>query len=176
MFLGNTLNAASSGLDSIERQLALVSQNVANASTPNYVRETLPLTSLETAGGPAGVRSGPATRDMDQALQGQLFAAVGTEAGSNVTQSALQGIDQVSGSPGGGQDIASLLGALQDSFSTLSNDPSSGAQQLDVLSKAGALTSGIHTLGNALLQARQQAQNTLVQDVGTVNSALSTLG
>src|SRR3954451_20563770 len=100
MFLGNTLSSAASGLDSIERQLALLSQNVVNASTPNYVRQTLPLSSLDTAGGPAGVRTGLATRSMDQHLQANLFAAVATEAGSKVTQSALAGIDQVLGVPG----------------------------------------------------------------------------
>ena len=47
MFLGSTLGSAASGLDSVSRQLALVSQNLANASTPNYVRQTLPLTSVE---------------------------------------------------------------------------------------------------------------------------------
>jgi flagellar hook-associated protein 1 FlgK len=176
MFLGNTLSSAASGLDSIERQLALLSQNVANASTPNYVRQTLPLSSLDTAGGPAGVRTGLATRSMDQHLQANLFAAVATEAGSKVTQSALEGIDQVSGVPGSGQDLSSLVGALRDSFSTLSSDPASGPQQLDVLSKAGSLVGGVHTLGNALVQARQTAQDTLVQDVSTANDALHALG
>ena len=36
MFLGSTLSSATSGLDSIERQLAVLSQNISNASTPNY--------------------------------------------------------------------------------------------------------------------------------------------
>lgn len=176
MFLGNTLGSAASGLDSIERQLALLSQNVANASTPNYVRQTLPLSSLDTAGGPAGVRTGLAQRSVDQHLQANLFAAVATEAGGQVTQSALEGIDQVSGVPGSGQDLSSLLGVLRDSFSTLANDPANGSQQLDVLSKAGSLVSGIHTLGNALLQARQTAHDTLVQDASTANDALHALG
>ena len=176
MFLGNALGSAASGLDSIERQLALVSQNVANASTPNYVRQTLPLSTLDSGGGPGGVRSGLATRSVDLHLQANLLAAVATEAGSKVTQSALEGIDQVSGVPGSGQDLSSLLGTLRDSFSTLSNDPASGSQQQDVLSKAGSLVDGLHTLGIALVQARQTAQDTLVQDVSTANDALHALG
>lgn len=176
MFLGNTLSSAASGLDSIERQLALLSQNVANASTPNYVRQTLPLSSVDTSGGPAGVRTGQAQRSVDQHLQANLLAAVATESGSKVTQSALEGLDQVSGVPGSGQDLSSLLGSLRDSLSTLSNNPASGSQQVDVLSKAGSLVDGIHTLGTALVQARQTAQDTLIQDVSTANDALHALG
>ena len=82
----------------------------------------------------------------------------------------------MSGTPGSAQDLPSLLGALRDSFSTLGNDPSSGPQQLDVLSKAGSLVGGIHTLGAAFVQARQTAQDTLVQDVSTANDALHALG
>ncbi len=176
MFLGNTLNSAASGLDSIERQIALLSQNVANANTPNYVRQTLPLSSLDTAGGPAGVRVGLATRSMDEHLQGQVFTAIGTESGSVTTKSALAGIDQIAGKPGNGQDLSSLLGAVRDSFSTLANDPASGSQQLDVLDKAGALTNGLHTIGTGLVQARQTAQDTLVKDVVTVNDSLHAVG
>ena len=176
MFLGNTLSAATSGLDSIERQIALLSQNVANASTPNYVRETLPLSSLATAGGPAGVRTGLATRAIDDHLQNNLFASVATEQESKITQAALDGIDQISGTPGSGQDLSSLFGALRDAFSTLANDPASGSQQLDVIGKAETFTEGLHTVGSAIVQARQAAQDTLVSDVRSVNDALHSLG
>lgn len=176
MFLGNTVSSATSGLDSVDRQLAVLSQNIANASTPNYVKEVVPLSSLDSGGGPAGVRTGSSQRQVDLALQANLFASVGHEAGSNVTQSALSAIDQASGRPGSGQDLASLLGTLRDAFSTLSTDPSSGSQQLDVLNKASALTDGIHSLGDSIVQARQAAHDTLVADVTTANDALSALG
>lgn len=176
MFLGNATSAATSGLDSIERQLAVVSQNVSNASTPNYVVETVPLSSLDSAGGPAGVRAGQPQRQIDLTLQANLFASLGQESGSNVTQSALSAIDQASGTPGSGQDLPTLLGTLRDSFSTLTTDPASGSQQLDVLDKAGAVANGIQSLGNSIVQGRQAAQDTLVSDVTTVNTALTSLG
>src|ERR1700694_3501906 len=154
MFLGSTLSSASSGLDSVERQLAVLSQNISNASTPNYTVESVPLTSLDSAGGPAGVRTGEAQRQMDLTLQGELFSAVSNEAGTNTTSSALAAIDHASGTPGSGQDCPSLLGAVGNSFSTLSSDPASGSQQLDVLNKTGLLVDGIHALAGSLVQAR----------------------
>ena len=176
MFLGNTLSSASSGLDSIERQLAVLSQNVSNASTPNYVRETTPLSSLDSAGGPAGVKAGQPVREIDVQLQSNLFASVANEAGSNVTQTSLAGIDQASGTPGSGQDLASLVGVLQDSFSTLGADPSSQTQQSTVLDKANSLVDGIHSLSDTLVQARQKAQDSLSDGVTTANAALHSIG
>ena len=41
------------------------------------------------------------------------------------TQTALQAIDSVLGTPGAGTDLGSLLGNLQNSFSTLLTDPGS---------------------------------------------------
>lgn len=176
MFLGNTLSSASSGLDSVERQLAVLSQNVSNASTPNYVHELTPLTSLDSAGGPAGVRAGPANRDIDAQLQHNLFASVGNEAGSKVTQTALSAVDQASGTPGSGHDLASLVGALQDGFTTLGADPSNETQQNTVLGKANALVDGIHSLSESLVQARQAAQGSLSDAVTTANAALHAIG
>ena len=176
MFLGNTLSAATSGLDSIERQLAVLSQNVSNASTPNYVHESVPLSSSDSAGGTAGVRTGGAVRDIDVHLQSNLFASVASEAGSNVAQTALAGIDQASGTPGSGQDLSSLVGVLQDSFSTLGTDPSSQVQQNMVVDKANSLVSGIHAVSDTLVQARQAAQNSLSDAVTTANDALRSIG
>ena len=176
MFLGNALSSASSGLDSISRQLALVSQNIANAGTPNYVRETLPLASAEAGGQTFGVRSGVATRAMDEQLQANLFAAVGSEAGEQVAQSALAQIDQVSGAPGSGQDLSSLFGALRDSFSQLANDPANGTQQRVVVNRAQSLADGLHRLGSAMLNAQQNAQDSLVKAKDAANAALHALG
>lgn len=176
MFLGNTLSSASSGLDSIERQLATLSQNVSNASTPNYTRESTPVTSMDSAGGPAGVRTGPAVREIDVQLQSNLFASVATEAGSNVTSSSLSGIDAASGTPGSGQDLASLVGKLQDSFSALDTDPSNQTQQAVVLGAANSLVDGINSLSSSLVQARQKAQDSLSNGVQAANSALGAIG
>ncbi|MBV8914918.1 MAG: flagellar hook-associated protein FlgK [Acetobacteraceae bacterium] len=176
MFLGNALGSAASGLDSITRQLALVSQNVANAGTPNYVKQTLSLSAADAGGQTFGVLTGPATRAMDDTLQANLFAAVGTEAADTTAQDALQRIDQVSGAPGDGQSLPDLFGALQDSFSKLMNDPANGTQQREVVTQAQSLAQGVNALGSSLVQERQTAQNSLQQEATTANTALRALG
>lgn len=176
MRLDVALTDAASGLDSINRQLATIAQNVANAGTPGYVKENLATSSVEAGGVGMGVRSGVATRLVDAALQENVLAATGEVAGDQVRQTALSGIDAASGAPGSGQDLASLLGALRDGFSTLANDPSNQTQQRQVVNLAAGVARGVNTLAQAVGSARQTAQDGLVIDVAACNTALASVG
>ena len=95
---------------------------------------------------------------------------------AQTTQTALQAIDSVLGTPGSGSDIGSLLGNLQNSFSTLLTDPSNQTQQSAVVSSATTLAQGINSLSAAYSSQRQAAQNDLGSAVNTLNSTLTTIG
>jgi flagellar hook-associated protein 1 len=176
MNLTSALSIATGGVANINAQLALVSQNVANASTPGYAVETGTQQSLTADGIGLGVHTGPAQRQIDQALNDSLTAQNASVSGLATTQSALQSIDAVLGSVGQGNDVGSLLGQLQSQFSTLLTDPSNQATQSAVVSAAGTLASGINNLSTAYTQQRQAAQTSLVAGVATLNQTLQTIG
>ncbi len=176
MTISAALSIATGGLANINSQLALVSQNVANASTPGYSVEIGTQQDLVADGVGLGVRTGPATRNVDAALQAEVFSQNATVAGLQTRQNALQAIDAVQGTPGQGSDIASLIGNLQDQFSTLLNDPSNETQQSQVVSAATTLAQGINTLSDAYTAQRQTAQDNIVAEVATLNSTLGTIG
>ena len=176
MSLNASLSIADSGLTNISQQLALLSENVANASTPSYAVETLSQQSLTAAGEPMGVRTGVATADIDAALQASVFAQTSSSAALTTTTNALSAIDAVMGTPGSGTDLASLVTNLEDAFSTLSADPSSPTQQQAVVQSASTLASSINSLSDTYTTARQTAENSIVSEVGTINSTLSTIG
>ena len=75
MSLDAALHVASSGLDSINRRLALVSHNVANADTPGYTRKAVPREALSVGDQPMGLRTAEARRDVDAALANRLDAS-----------------------------------------------------------------------------------------------------
>ena len=176
MGLSATLSIATGGLANVQSQLALVSHNVANASTPGYAAEVGTQQSLDADGTGYGVRTGPATRNIDMALQAQVFSQNATVAGLQTRQSALQAIDAVQGTPGQNTDIASLLTNLQSQFSTLLNDPSNQAQQSQVVSSATNLARNINTLSNAYTTQRQAAQDNIVAEVSLLNTTLGAIG
>ena len=172
MRLDGALSEAASGLDSIAKRLATVSQNVANASTPGYVDRTRAVSSLDAGGEGAGVGTGVESRSVDLVLQGNLGTAGAQVAESQVRQGALAAVDAASGTPGAGQDLASLVGALRDSFSTLLNDPANATQQGAVVQGAAALVRGVNAVGTAISGARQSAQDGITVDVAAANAAL----
>ncbi len=176
MGLDGALSIAAGGLANVNRQMAVVSQNVANVNTPGYAAEIATQTSITADGQGLGVRSGPAIRNLDTMLQGELFSQNATVAGLQTRQTALQAIDAVQGTPGQGSDIASQLGQLQNQFSTLLNSPDSAAQQSQVVSTATTLAQGINTLSDAYTTQRQTAQDNIVSEVATLNSTLGTIG
>ncbi len=176
MSLGGVLNSAASGLDSVSRRIATVSQNVANAGTAGYVRETVAVTSATAAGQGMGVRTGTAARSLDERLQASALASSAVVVGEQTRSSALASIDAASGVPGSGYDLPSLLGSLRDAFTSLQSDPANAAQQRVVANRADSLARGVNALGQAVSDTRQSAQDAAVADVGAANSALHAIG
>jgi flagellar hook-associated protein 1 FlgK len=176
MSLDGALSIATGGLANVNRRMAVVSQNVANAGTPGYAAEIATQTSLTADGVGLGVHSGPAIRNIDTVLQAEVFSQNATVAGLNTRQTALQSIDAAQGTPGQGDDIPSLLGKLQDQFSTLLNDPASAPQQSQVVWAATTLAQGINTLSDAYTTQRQTAQDNIGTELATLNTTLGTIG
>jgi len=77
---------------------------------------------------------------------------------------------------GKGQDLASLVGSLQDSFTTLQGDPASQPQQSAVAAAAGNLAGQVRALATAVGAARQDAQDGAATEIASLNAGLSGIG
>jgi len=176
MNLDGALRIATGGLANIDRQLALISQNVANADTPDYARQVGSQTSLTAEGMGLGVLSQAPVRKLDTFLQAELFARDGVVAGMTVMRGSLKAIDAVHGSPGGGDDLSSRLGALRDGFSALLGDPGARARQNQVLADAAALTQQINTLSQTYDQQRQAAHDDARAALSDLTRGLDAIG
>lgn len=176
MNLDAAMRIATGGLANIDRQLALISQNVANTDTPDYARQVSTQNSLTADGRGYGVLSGPSARRLDTALQAELFARDGVVAGLTVTQGSLTAIDAVHGTPGGGEDLSARLGQMRDAFSALLGDPASQGRQNQIVSAAGALTRQINTLSEAYDQQRQAAHDDAIGALSDLTRGLEAIG
>jgi flagellar hook-associated protein 1 FlgK len=166
MSLDLGLTAASSGLASINQQISVISQNVANAGTAGYAREVVNSEDLTAGGVGYGARTNVATRQTDAALQSALNQQNADVAGQQVTSDALAALDAAQGSTAAGNDLASQLGKLTDAFTTLGTDPSNQAQQAAVVSAANTLAGNIRGQADAYDAA---ALNTAVQTIGSLS-------
>jgi flagellar hook-associated protein 1 FlgK len=175
MSITSALEIATGGLANISQQLSVISNNIANASTPGYAEEVSTQTSLTANGQGFGVFTGPVQRQINLQLQAQLFQQTATVAALQTTQAALQPIDAAQGTPGAGTDLGSQLGNLQTAFTALAGNPSSSAGQTQVVNAASALTSQINTLSAAYTTARQNAQTDIQDGLTQLNDAVSTI-
>jgi flagellar hook-associated protein 1 FlgK len=176
MSLVGALSNATSGLTEINYALTVVSQNVSNASTPDYAVESSTPLSVTAGGIGMGVRAGLTTRAIDTQVQADVFAQDGVVSSLTTTQTALRTVDAVQGTPGGTSDLASLVGNLQNAFSTLEGSPDNETQQNAVVAAAQSLAGQVNALANTYQQGRQTAQDAIAAEVGTLNSTLATIG
>lgn len=176
MGIDTSLAIANSGLAAIDRQFALISQNVANAGTPGYATETAALSSSTAGGFGDGVIGGPATRILNSAVQAQVFGNSSNVAYQTTTATALSAIDQVMGTPGQSNDLGSLTGAVQSAFSTLLTDPSNPVQQNAAVNAAQNLTGQINTIANTISTVRQSAQSNISSGIAALNTNLAQIG
>src|ERR1700753_1786571 len=109
MSLNSALSIASGGLAVINAQFGLISQNVANASTPGYAVEVGHQQDVTADGIALGVQTAPTTLQVDQALQASVTQQNAVVSNTQTTQTALSAIDSVLGTPGSGPDIGRLL-------------------------------------------------------------------
>ena len=176
MSLASAISNASGGLANVNNQLAVVSQNVSNANTAGYTLEIGQQSALSGNGQEMGVRTGVTVRSVDPMLQAEALQQTATVAAMTTRSQALSAIDAANGTPGQGNDLASLTGALSDAFTTLSANPSSTATQNAVVTAAGNLAGGINTLAQAVGTQRQAAQDQIGQDLTQLNTALAKIG
>ena len=176
MGLEASLSIANSGLTAISAALALVSQNVSNASTPGYALEIGGTESLDAGSLPSGTRQVVPQLASDPALQNQLSDVSAEVSGNGVTSGVLAGIDAALGTVGNNDDLTSQLTALQDSFSSLLSDPASQTQQGAVVSAAANLAAGINSLASTYSQAQQTAQDNIGIEIGQLNDDLAQIG
>lgn len=176
MSLNGALGIAGGGLANVALGLSVVSQNIANSGTPQYATELATQRSLSAGGQEFGVKSGLVLRATDSALQAQVSSQTAQSGAWQATSAALSALQPVLGTVGSANDLGSRLTAVQSAFTTLLGDPGDATQQAAVVSSAQALAGGITTLSQSYAQARQAAQDGLVSDVGTLNTALGTIG
>jgi flagellar hook-associated protein 1 FlgK len=171
MSLDTALLTAGSGLRLASRQLAAASHNVSNAGTAGYTRKQVAGLSIDTG----GVRALDPQRDVDPAMRAEARRATGEEAAAALRSGTLARLSQLQGDPSDGASIGGMMGALRDSFTSLSDNPADAGKQTAALEAARSLAERMNTVGSAMSQARQGAQDGLRDDVSSANGLLQNI-
>src|SRR5215472_6626305 len=159
----NTANA----LGAIQDGLAVTENNVVNANTPGYVKQTQSFEALPfdlTVGLPGGVTSGPVLSSRDgfaeQSVRDEQ-TAVGLYQQKVTDLTPLQSYFDLSSTSG----LAPAMNDLSSSFSQLSVNPNDTVARQDVLNKATTVAQQFQNTANGLssqgTNIDQQARSTI---------------
>jgi flagellar hook-associated protein 1 FlgK len=184
-----TINAAfsvmSGALDADQQALNVVANNVANANTPGYTRETPDWQENQplSIGGVSigqGVSETGSTSERDRVLesrldqQQQLAASSGSRLTALDTLQALFTPDSGSTSSTAG-DIGSDITKLFDSFASLEANPTNNALRQSVLSSAGMLAGDVSNAAASLNSQRAALDQETAGVASQVNSLTSAI-
>jgi flagellar hook-associated protein 1 len=166
------LQTALQGLRISQKQLDIASRNIANVQTPGYTRKNVPLTTYVIGNSGFGVLAGNLQRDVDAALQKDIWLQTGNAQRLTTLSSYMDRIVQVYGKPNSEASIAASLAALKDTFTKLSATPNSTVMQQEAVTRAASFARSVNQLSDTIQQQRNQAQADIVGVINDVNAQL----
>ncbi|WP_298404396.1 flagellar hook-associated protein FlgK [Ferrimicrobium sp.] len=171
---GGSLSIALSGLDAAQTGLDTVSENIANANTPGYLKETASLANQQTPGDAIG--NGVTVTGIIQSSNSfnrQLeLSAKGAQSYANQLQSLLSSA-QASFNEPSTNGIAEQLNTMYNDFSSLANTPTQAASYAQVVAAAQNVATSINQAAANLSAVYQQASSSATTLVQTINSQLN---
>src|SRR5579872_2153904 len=165
------LNAASSALQAFQSALDVTQNNVSNAQTPGYAKQSPVLDALSfnlQAGLSGGVTAGSPQSSRNEYAESAVRQAVARLGSSSQLATRLDPIEQAFNVTGTG-GIANALDALFQSFSAWSATPSDASAQSAVLSAASDVAAAFSQTASQLTQARANVNTDLQSTVTSIN-------
>ena len=162
-----------SALQAFQNAINVTANNVANASTPGYDRETVNLTeAIPQSNGAATVGAGVVVngigRAFSQAAANQLNTSQSSLGQLNALQSYSNQIDNLFGTTVGG--LSTALQNFYNGFSNVANTPTSTASRQALLGQAQGVASSFQNASGELNALNADVNSRISSDVAQVNS------
>jgi flagellar hook-associated protein 1 len=170
-----------SALQAFQAAISVTSNNIANANTPGYAKESINLTSAAPqSNGSSSVGSGVVVnginRSFSQAVANQLNTSQSNLGQLNALQSYSSQIDNLVGTTAGG--LSTALQSFYSAWSDVANDPSSTATRQALLGKAQSVANSFQSTSSQLDSLNTDINSRItsdVQQINTIGASISTL-
>lgn len=173
------LSSAVSSLLLIEKQMGVTSNNIANANTTGYSKQTVQVGSAVSSGVGTGVVDLGTVSEVDKFLQDAVLKA-GTQSSqttafSSLYQNLQSALGQITTNETGGNDLSSQLGTLETALSTLATTPQNTSLTTNVVQDLDNLASNLRSLSTQVQQLRTTADTKISDTVDDANTQLHTI-
>ncbi len=178
MSLNGALQVGRSSIMASQTAMQVAGNNMANASTPGFNRQTARLaTTIPQSWGNnqsigTGLQVTRIARTVDTALQGRVRSALSDENGAAIDQRFLLAVESVRNELGDA-NLSSRLNAFFSSFSELANNPNDEALRSVVVQQASGLAGSIRDMRKDHVQVRTEIDRTLESAVRAADELLT---
>ncbi len=172
MSISHAINAAQSGLKVSGLRADIVATNVANASTPGYVRRSVLVGETLLGGRTSGVAASGISRSADSALSAERRSLSSDVAQSSLMASTWQVLSSRIGDDAEGTGLFSKFSKFEAALSASVTSPESSTQLAALLDSANAVVTELNNLSQLVSQQRSEADREIADGVNVVNAAL----
>ncbi len=172
MSLTQALNAAMSGLNVTQASLAVVASNVANSSTPGYVRKEAVQVSSVAGDLADGVRVTAINRELDTFAQSQLRTESSGGAYADVKADYYQQLQTIYGQPGSTTGLDTVFNNFTSAIQGLATSPDSASARDATVNAAQVLTQQLNGMSQDVQGLRTSADEAIGDSVSQANNAL----
>lgn len=172
MSISTIMSTANTGLVAAQAGLRTVSDNIANANTPGYVRKIVDQSSLVSMGAGAGVNIDGVRRVVDRYLDSASLTAASKSGSAGVLAEMLDRAQGLFGDPSGDDSFFAGLDEVFNQFAALANDPSSALQRGQAVSELQTFFDDATRISSSLNQMQGEADTRIRGDVDRANDLL----
>lgn len=172
MSINTIMSTANTGLVAAQAGLRTVSDNIANANTPGYVRKIIDQSSLVSEGAGAGVSVDGVRRVVDRYLGSASLAASSHVGSAGVLAEMLDRAQGLFGDPSGDDSFFGGLDDVFNQFAALANDPSSALQRGQTVSELTSFFDDASRIASSMNELSGEADTRIRGDVDRANDLL----
>jgi flagellar hook-associated protein 1 len=172
MSVTSALSSALSGLTATARMAETTSSNVANASTPGYVRRQVELGAAVLGGSGQGVTVRGVLRDVDQFLLNDRRLAQAETADRDARAAFLGVFERAVGTSDQPGSLSGRIAAFDQALMEAASRPESDARLGAAAAAARSLAEALNAASDVVQTERMRADARIEADVATLNAAL----
>ena len=174
MSLSVALQVAQSALSTRQKETAILSRNITNASQEGYTRKTALVSTLQASDGSGGgVYISAISRSTDQALFRSLISSTSIGERSDAYLNGLTHLSSTIGDTNQNISPAAVLGELETALQAYGAMPSDSVLAGQVLSSAQNMASTLNAASASVQAERENADEKIAQSVAIINDQLA---
>jgi len=169
------LNNALTGLRANQRSIAVLSNNIANANTDGYSRQSVDQSAMYVEGIGSGVRINEVVRKVDKYLQRAVQENGSTMSSAGILNDYATRVQVLLGEPGATNSLDEFMTTFFNSLQALAETPERTSLRSNVVQAGDALAREVSDLARGVQDLRREADQDMKDAVVAMNALMKKL-